>query len=344
MHKHDDTKRLSTFFFPLRTNTGYYESPEGYLGLLERVKQASLLYDVLVFEGGIYDSIMWDNGNWDVWHPPHTVDTERLKWMKESFRSSGDEAALFIQAEGGEPIPVFRGEVIRQFRCEFHSLLNELKGEEIPWIHIENFELTDEGKKDARSISGLIDKKFRSSLPSNKHVISLLVKNFCRDMVITTRMSAGASVHGLYAGLLAHKVGVSHAPGFVAVQVAVPNWSNLEWQELVELREHPSWVALREKLLELEITVRTSLAGMPEDEVQYKTALSQALIQELLTEIAEYQPRTGEVLGNIAMDLIIGLIPLPGTSAVFTGMRGFGEIEKAQSSWITAFLKLRQTK
>jgi len=44
----------SVFFFPLRTNVEYFASPGGFLTLERRIKQAALLYDVLMFEGGMY--------------------------------------------------------------------------------------------------------------------------------------------------------------------------------------------------------------------------------------------------------------------------------------------------
>lgn len=335
----------SIFFFPLRSNTGYYESPQGYLGLVDRIKQASLLYDLLIFEGGIYTSIIWDSGKWDVWHPPHMATENELQWLKDSFKPTGGESVLLVQAEGGEPLPLFSGEVIRRFQCEFHSILRNLGAESLPWIKTETFSLTEEGKQDARATAQSIGTEFRNSLPEvNRHLLSLIINNFCRDLVVTTDMNAAATVHTLHLQPLINKVGGSQASGFAALEVAVPNLSSLAWEEIIEVRAQPAWVEFRKKLLELELTVKTALPHVGVNELQFEVAVSQALIQELLVEIANYQPRTGEIIGNIAIDLIFGLIPLPGASAALTGIRGFGEMEKAHSSWITAFLKLRQSR
>jgi hypothetical protein len=54
MTSNDTPHPVSTFFFPLRTNVGFFDAPENYLSLTERIKQASLLYDRLLFESGIY--------------------------------------------------------------------------------------------------------------------------------------------------------------------------------------------------------------------------------------------------------------------------------------------------
>src|SRR6266536_3587599 len=60
----------SVFFFPLRSNVGYFDTPQEYLSLIGRIKQASLLYDYLVFEEGIYTATVWDSGVFDYWMPP----------------------------------------------------------------------------------------------------------------------------------------------------------------------------------------------------------------------------------------------------------------------------------
>src|ERR1044072_4356950 len=52
----------STFFFPLRTNVQYFDTAEARLKLEERVKQASLLHDKLLFEGGLYTASSWEEG------------------------------------------------------------------------------------------------------------------------------------------------------------------------------------------------------------------------------------------------------------------------------------------
>jgi hypothetical protein len=53
----------STFFFPLRTNVQCFDTAEARLKLEERIKQASLLHDKLLFEGGVYTATAWEEGS-----------------------------------------------------------------------------------------------------------------------------------------------------------------------------------------------------------------------------------------------------------------------------------------
>lgn len=72
----------NTFFFPLRTNVQYFDSPETRLSLEERVKQASLLFENLLFEEGMYHATVWEREgggpSFDMWYPPHFLDLDKL--------------------------------------------------------------------------------------------------------------------------------------------------------------------------------------------------------------------------------------------------------------------------
>jgi len=334
---------VSSFFFPLRTNAGFYESPEGYLNLIEKIKQASLVYDKLIFEGGLYSSTFWETGHWDVYHSPSSVEKQQLEWMKKNFTPTGGESAIFVQAGNEEPVPLVSGEVVRRFQCEFHSVLSDLNAASLPWIEEETFELTEIGKQRTKEMANFLLNGFRAAIPErNERIFTRVLSNFCRDMIITSGLNAAASIHGLYAMPLIHGISANRAPGFAALDIVVPNVSQLSWEEIVELRNHPAWIEFRKKLLELETRVKAALPDVKEDEIQYIFALFQAFTQELTTELASYQPKTGQIIGNVAIDLVVSLIPAPGLGAAFTGLRGFGAMEEAKSSWVAAFLKTQK--
>src|SRR5438105_39691 len=90
----------STFFFPLRTNVHYFDSPEQQLALTERVKQASLLYENLLFEGGMYDAVVWKDEergggpSFDMHIPPQDITDEFLKGYQH--KPTGGEAHVLI--------------------------------------------------------------------------------------------------------------------------------------------------------------------------------------------------------------------------------------------------------
>jgi hypothetical protein len=93
----ENKRKELLFFFPLRTNVGYFDTPDGYLSLIERIKQASLLYDRLVFEGGVFEATITEKGITNTWQPPSQVNVQRLRRQWDSFRPTGGNAALYIR-------------------------------------------------------------------------------------------------------------------------------------------------------------------------------------------------------------------------------------------------------
>ena len=333
----------STFFFPLSTNVGYFDSTEGYLTLTERVKQASLLYEKLVFESGVYIATIWEDGNTDMWMPPEDINDEMLAKMRSDFKPVGGDAFFSIaDPESGELLHVTSGPVVRRFHCEFHSTLRALNAEHSPWIEIESFELTPGGKQNANLLKTSIEKDFDELMPDAGHFLKTKVlTNLSQDLVLSSAMQVAASVDAVYAPLLRRNSGLQPAPGFAALQVALPNLSHLSWDKIVELRNRDCLVEFRQKMVSLEAMAKEALPQGEAQEVQYQFSLFQTFIQELTRELAERQPSVGGVVGNVALDLMIGLIPIPGVSAAATGIRGVAEVKESNQSWTAAFLQLR---
>jgi signal transduction histidine kinase len=333
----------SVFFFPLRSNVGYFDSPQEYLSLIGRIKQASLLYDYLVFEKGIYTATVWDRGVFDTWMPPDQVSDATLDDMRDSFKPTGDESALWIQPEGGEPVALFSGEVHRRFHCEFHSALRRLDAEDLPWIHMQSFELTDKGKRLSSIIQNDLEGYFNEiETPINQFLKSKMVSNLSHDLAIISGMQASASLDAMYAPILYKRSQVQPAPGFSALQVALPNVSDLDWEQILELREQECLVQFRQKLISLESLITQMIDADVIDEANYQIALHQAMMDELLRELASALPKPGAVIGGAILDLLISSIPVPGISTAISAMRGVAIVDESRKSWVTAFLKLRR--
>jgi hypothetical protein len=333
----------SVFFFPLRSNVGYFDSPQEYLSLIGRIKQASLLYDYLVFEEGIYTATVWDSGVFDYWMPPDRVSDATLDKMRDSFKPTGDESALWIQPAGGQPVALFSGEVHRRFHCEFHSALRRLDAEDLPWIRTQSFELTDTGKRLANIIKNDLEGYFNEiGTPINQFLKSKMVSNLSHDLAIISGMQAPASIDAMYAPILYKRSQVQPAPGFSALHVALPNVSDLDWEQILELRDQECLVQFRQKLISLESLVTQMIDAGVIDEANYQIALHQAMMDELLKELASALPKLGAVIGGAVLDLLINSIPIPGVSTAISAMRGAASVDESRKSWVTAFLKLRR--
>jgi len=341
----------STFLFPLRTNVEYFASPEGYLTLLERIKQASILYDTLIFEGGMYVATVWEMGSFDQWIPPQDV-TEEI--LKVEFEPTGGEDFVSMTPTGSDQGQVvLSGPVERRFRSEFHSVLRDLEAERLPWLKMATFNLPPEGKRLADRLREEDERNPSIVLREGSHFLKAkILANLNSDLILIASLRTAASIDPLYAPILQQKTvsdqSLAPAVGFLALQVAIPNFASLPWETIVELREKPALVEFRKKMTSIEMMARSAL---PEGEVgELKYQVSQTISEELLQEIAHLQPKLSKVAGDVMLDLVLDLmagllsvsvqVPLPVGAAV-TGLQGIVEMVKADRSWITAFLRLR---
>src|SRR5438105_3259758 len=59
------TNQRRVIFLPLRTNVRYFASRRGFAALDSRLKALALLYDDLLFENGVYDCSVGEQGAFD---------------------------------------------------------------------------------------------------------------------------------------------------------------------------------------------------------------------------------------------------------------------------------------
>jgi hypothetical protein len=329
----------NTFFFPLRTNVQYFDSPTTRLSLEGRVKQASLLFEKLLFEAGLYHATVWEREgggpSFDMWYPPNFLDLDKLDQDDESFRPSG-----------GQPYVKFdnyvfaSGTAERQFRAQFHGLLRKLNADSLPWIEIASFELPDEIdlKQLARDDEKLVEKVIPSA---SRFLRSKLSYNLNRDLILASGLQVAASLDDLFAPLVYEKARstreITLALGFSALQVAVPDWSTLPWQEIVELRKDPSLVEFRNKMVAVERVAREA-ASQDKQDLSYE--ISQIITKELLEELSNIRVSQADVARDVTIDLVTGNVPMLGP--VITGLRGEHRLHVQNESWTTAFMKLRR--
>jgi hypothetical protein len=335
----------STFFFPLRTNVEYFASPQGYLTLLERIKQASILYDTLIFEDGMYVATVGEMGSFDLRIPPQDVTEEKLN---VEFEPTGGEH--FVSWKGQV---VLSGPVERRFRSEFYSVLRDLEAERLPWMKMATFALSPDGKRLADRLREEDERNPSIVLPEAGHFLrAKILANLNSDLVLIASLRTAASIDPLYAPILQQKTTsdqrMQPAPGFLALQVAMPNFASVPWETIVQLREKPALVEFRKKMTSIETMARSAL---PEGEVgELKYQILQTISEELLQEIAHLLPKPSKVVGDVMLDLVLDLMagllsvssqfPVPVGAAV-AGFQGIAEMVKANRSWITAFLRLR---
>lgn len=336
-------RNQSTFLFPLRTNVEYFSSPPGYLALYDRVKQASLLYDMLWFEAGIYQASIGETGSCEMWIPPSDI-TESM--LADSWEpTGGDHYFGFSLTENGTYYPLISGGVERRFRSEFHSILKELEAYHLPWLRFNTFGLTDQGKQFLSRLERDDQLMVQEAFPAASSFLrDNIRKNLNHDLLLAAGLETPASIDPLYAPLFHAKAkyteGLHAESGFVALNVAVPNMKTLSWETVISVREDPAAIALRGKLVQLEEFAR---AAIPEGAIpEIASFVSQLLLDEISAELAGRWPSLTKVAVDVCLDFAFGSLLGP-ASSIATGVRDFIELQNVSLSWVTAFLRLRKS-
>jgi hypothetical protein len=200
--------------------------------------------------------------------------------------------------------------------------------------------LNKEGKRQVDMASDYFEKLYsEEDMVLDRRVKKMILKNMGRDFVIGVDIGADCSINSMVVPVLYEKAQFQDAPGFFALKMAVADFSRLGWDVIADLRKEESWIQFRHKMKQIDLEARRAFQESGRDEVAQLYATSQKFINELLREIAELQPKVGEAVGNILLEIFLGSVPFVGTG--IGAIRSAIEIEESKKSWVATLLRLR---
>lgn len=329
----------SVFFFPLRTNVEYFASPGGFLTLERRIKQAALLYDVLMFEGGMYIATIGETGSVDLWKPDVT-DEE----LSEPVKPTGGDYYFAVGPGGSTQRHVLQsGPVERRFRSEFQSFVKRLGPRTPEWVQVKTYDPTPEAKNSINQLTEQDLKNPEMVIPeAGRWLQSKIISNLNHDLLLIQHLKCAASMDPLHIPLLPKKMtGLKPASGFLATEVLVPDFSKLSWEVIAEIRKQKAVEEFRRRVRQVEDLARVLLPDGDQKDLSHQ--VSQLMTDELLGEVNNLMPKTGSTVRNILINLISGVLPYHmGTiPTVGASIVDIVKLRKAKDSWVTVFMRLR---
>jgi hypothetical protein len=129
------------------------------------------------------------------------------------------------------------------------------------------------------------------------------------------------------------------AEGHTTLEVVVPNWSRIPWEEVLKLREHPAMVEFRKRMITIERVARESVSFDPSLDLQDE--LRKVYEDDLMDEIESLRITGRDVAKDVAIDFTTGQVPVPGLSTIITEVRGLMKLRAEERSWVSPLLKLR---
>ena len=337
------------FFFPLRTNVQYFDTPEGFLTLEQRLKQALILYDRVLLQSGAYQAHVGPKGAFDLHLPPDNMPDQMELQRLRDVNSVAGEFTVSFQTDTTPPYrQVFTSPRECLFSGEFHSLYSTAReSADFEGLELTDVVLNDAGKQHAELLKQNYLRSEDPTLPDGSTVLQgHIVGGFFRDLVLTSALGCAASMDPLHTSILDFYAqafgGFRTAPGVFALEFEVPSVASLSWEEIAQLRADPALTELRERWFIAERTARESVSGADENEIKeaVRGILHAELIEELRRRVA---PKGGELAAAVSWQLAGGLIPPLGL--LQTGLsvgQLFADSSRDWHSWLAVLMRLRQ--
>lgn len=333
MSKNNIKKQESEFLFLLRTNVGYFTPSQDSIILEDKVKQASILFDAVVFEDGLYRAQAGASASFDIWVPGYQVTDEMINDLhvpvggRFELRMGDEEPRQTVLSSDTEV----------SYGAQFISLIRENKLHQYDWFKRKQFELKDSGKRIANDMAKKDKDSVKVPFSDTEFVKSLVLKNLNHDLVISAAFRRPISIDSVYEPLLFEKM-KSHPEtfeftgGFDSLAIVIPSFTDLSWDQIAEVRQSSTLKEFRNKLQEFEQVVE-DISFKSYDE--YQNYLHTQFEKELLSEIENLKPSKIRT----ASKNVIGLVPFVGP--IITAGFDRLEIEKFNQSWLALVLTLR---
>jgi hypothetical protein len=335
----------STFYFPLRTNVQYFAAPESFLSLEQRVKQALILYDRIVFESGLYVGLMGPDGAFDFHVPAHMRDTQSRSTSLGRQPDLGFSVWIQPGGPGTAPQQVIASSTEYSITAEFDGFIRKLVEEfGVEGVEVSDTHISQNGKGRAKRLATSYLRSADAVLPEGSDFSqSRIVQNLFQDLLVASALGYAMGIDSLHAPILNRLVrtegGLLHATGFSALEFQVPNAASLSWEQIADLRKDSAIVNFRQKLLRVEHKVREALPDGSEAEVQLE--IGKILNKELIKEVQARMAPTGWKLARgVVAQIAGGLIQPIGTiQTAYSVGKDVVDSIKEQRSWLAVLMK-----
>ncbi len=339
----------SRILLPLRTSVDLFSDP-GQPSALTRAKQAAALHDIVVVEVGFFDVSLTEHGGSTWWTPPQGItadDIARARKPPEVGQpmslAIGDQPAIGVPADRMQA--VVSGPIAMSYGAEWHSeVLDPLDALGVDFVELvatpggDLSTLHPIGK--AISQQNFRDRSDRSLMAHvNTFRRDFIYKSFNRDVAVAQDLGAVVQVSTLFEPMLQHRG--RQPSGTTALEIAAPNLSSLEWEQVLEFRQHPGAEEARHMLREFE---RLALEEGPRDAEEFLMKVSQQVTDGLLGALKDREVHLGRAVAEEAAKTGVSMIPFvgpfieKGITAVEIGAAKLAE----SRSGLAALMKLRK--
>lgn len=345
-----DLEAGSRILLPLRTSVDLFSDPIQ-PSAQTRAKQAAVLHDKLVVELGFLDVSLTTHGGSLWWTPPEGITADDVARARTP-PGRGKPMSLSIGQQEARDVPattmhtIVAGEISMAYAAEWHSEVLEPLGE----LGVDFVETIATGGRDISTFTdvgkAIQQQNFRDSndkslLPDvNTFERDFIFKSFNRDVAVAQDLGAVLQVSTLFEPVAQHRG--RQPTGTTALQIAAPNLTALEWEQVLEFRRHAGAEDARHMLRQFE---QMALEEEPGDAQEFLLKVSQQVTDGLLAALTDRSVHLGRTAVDEAAKTAISFIPIVGPfieKAITAVEVGAAKLSESRSG-VAALMKLRDS-
>lgn len=328
--------------FPLRTSVEWFDDPKS-PAIEERVKQAAVLYDELLFEGGFVEIDITDGGAIQMWHPPEDATAERLELANRVLEtgspvvlSIGKQPARGVPAQPEDMHTLMSGSLQQHYMSELmYSVMNRFAEYNDGWAKIAFTGHLSASDFDRwlphRSSSALRNEELMPDLRTRHQWLrDFVAKAFDRDSALAEHLDATFNVSPLFQPMLELRSphAAAHSQEGILSHL-FPDVSDLPWEVVMEFREHD---AAREARLRIAAAVeRAEQDGISAADAQFTRDLV----------FAEKDLRKRHSIPERLAKMLVSVVPVAG-GLLTEGTSAAVEAKRDRQDWVAALRLIRR--
>ncbi len=334
---------MSDILFGLRSNCSWFAGPETRGELVQRLKNAVVLHDQVGLQNGTFQCTVGERNSSEWFFPPGT-DPDRSRVVYHELGSRWGIGAKPSHAPG--PMRrLFSDITTAHFRADFYPILHEAGLTESEFIFFVDVSLDTTAKLESEKLARADHRnpELAAALPEGNQLRLAILKGLNYDAVLSLLSGVPIHVDPHCVAAINHKVsaqadrwtadgrGVVHA---TCVELGLPDFGELEWDEVCKIRESAAGRDYREMIGRLGQQVVEMTHGGLDQEAAEQEAWK-LVSHELVEELTKRRPG----VGSLAFDVLLNLVPYGG---VFGTAESTADLVSAKRSWISLLRRRRE--
>jgi hypothetical protein len=319
---------------PLRTSAEFFSDPRQ-PSALTRAKQAAVLYDTVVIEGGFLEVLLMEHRSRLWWTPSYRVTPQNAELARNPAK---DGLKIDEPFYNEDRVSVSYGaEWISEVLLPLHLLGAD--------DFIEEVDIGDDGAlmdalESATAGRNKHDASDSSLMPNTGRILREFVySSFNYDAAVAARIGATLQVSTLFEPMLRRHG--RRPTGTTALEIIVPNLTALDWETVLKFRQHPGTQEARHILRGLE---HLAIEQEPDDAREFLLKISQETASYLNAALSDRATHLPRAVVEEALKTGISFIPVIGPfaqGAMSAAELGAHKLKESRSG-IAALMKLRE--